>query len=108
MSILICNQHFEEVFSNVLPEYYKQFKRAETQFARYLSTGQLSAAKIAKEFYDESLAGMSKQLADSTTDFDVFALGLATVFLYFVSILIAVLGRRRAGGALSVSGLFSC
>ncbi|XP_047507590.1 GPI ethanolamine phosphate transferase 2 isoform X1 [Pieris napi] len=65
-------------------EYYKQFKRAETQFARYLSTGQQSAARIAKEFYDESLAAMSKQLSEATTDFDVFALGLAVVFLYLM------------------------
>ncbi|CAK1552959.1 unnamed protein product [Leptosia nina] len=65
-------------------EYYRQFKRAETQFARYLTSGQQSAARIAKEFYDESLIAMSKQLTESTTDFDMFSLGLATVFLYFV------------------------
>ncbi|VVD06048.1 unnamed protein product [Leptidea sinapis] len=65
-------------------EFFKQFKRAEAQFARYLSTGQDSAAKIAKEFYEESLIAMSKYLTGNSTDFDVFALGIATVLLYFV------------------------
>ncbi|CAG4947571.1 unnamed protein product [Colias eurytheme] len=67
-------------------EFFKQFKRAESQFARYLSTGQESAAKIAKEFYQESLQEMTKYLAATTTDFDIFSLGLATVLLYLIMI----------------------
>ncbi|CAH2042529.1 unnamed protein product, partial [Iphiclides podalirius] len=66
-------------------EFYMQFKRAEKQFAQYLSTGQRSAAKIAKEFYDESLQEMSKYLTETTAEFDLFAITLATVLLYMIA-----------------------
>ncbi|XP_041984897.1 GPI ethanolamine phosphate transferase 2 [Aricia agestis] len=66
-------------------EVYKQFLRAQTQFARYLATGAQSAAKIAKEFYDESLGEMAKMLTETTTEFDMFAIGLAIVLLYSIA-----------------------
>lgn len=68
-----------------LPEFYKQFQRAEKQFAHYLATGQQSAAKISKEFYEESLTEMGKYLTETTVNFDLFSLGVASVLLYFVS-----------------------
>ncbi|KAM3957193.1 GPI ethanolamine phosphate transferase 2-like [Aphomia sociella] len=67
-------------------EFYKQFQRAQTQFAHYLATGQQSAAKIAKEFYEESLEAMSKYLAEQTVDLDMFAIGVATLLLYFIAV----------------------
>ncbi|CAK1584703.1 unnamed protein product [Parnassius mnemosyne] len=66
-------------------EFYKQFKRAEKQFAQYLATGQMSAAKIAKEFYDESLEAMSKYLTETTGEFDLFAISFATILLYIIA-----------------------
>ncbi|XP_049877149.1 GPI ethanolamine phosphate transferase 2 [Pectinophora gossypiella] len=66
-------------------EFYKQFKRAEKQFAQYLATGQGSAAKISKEFYEESLEEMAKLLSESTVDFDMFAIGIATLLLYMLA-----------------------
>lgn len=73
-----------------ITEFYKQFKRAEKQFAHFLATGQQSAAKIAKEFYEESLGEMAKYLAASTVDFDVYSIVIAIVLLYFVSTLFIV------------------
>ncbi|XP_050550954.1 GPI ethanolamine phosphate transferase 2 isoform X1 [Spodoptera frugiperda] len=67
-------------------EFYKQFQRAEQQFAHYLATGQQSAAKIAKEFYEESLAKMSEYLTQTKTEFDLFAIGVAIVLLYAIAI----------------------
>ncbi|CAH2234693.1 jg1495, partial [Pararge aegeria aegeria] len=66
-------------------EFYQQFKRAESQFAHFLSTGQESAAKIAKDFYEESLEDMSKYLTETTTDFDLFAIGIAIFVLYILT-----------------------
>ncbi|XP_045778020.1 GPI ethanolamine phosphate transferase 2 isoform X1 [Maniola jurtina] len=66
-------------------EFYKQFKRAESQFAHFLSTGQESAAKIAKDFYDESLKDMAKYLTETTTEFDMFAIGIAIFMLYVLT-----------------------
>ncbi|XP_013163026.1 PREDICTED: GPI ethanolamine phosphate transferase 2-like isoform X1 [Papilio xuthus] len=66
-------------------EFFKQFQRAEKQFAQYLATGQQSAAKIAKEFYDESLDAMSKYLTETTAEFDLFAINFATVLLYILA-----------------------
>nr|XP_026495191.1 GPI ethanolamine phosphate transferase 2 isoform X1 [Vanessa tameamea] len=66
-------------------EFYKQFERAKVQFAHFLATGQQSAAKIAKEFYEESLEEMSKYLTETTTDFDMFALISATCILYLLA-----------------------
>ncbi|KAI5633562.1 type I phosphodiesterase / nucleotide pyrophosphatase domain-containing protein [Phthorimaea operculella] len=66
-------------------EFYKQFKRAEKQFAQYLATGQQSAAKIAKEFYDESLEIMAKYLAESHVDFDMFAIRTAILLLFLIA-----------------------
>ncbi|XP_013136986.1 PREDICTED: GPI ethanolamine phosphate transferase 2-like [Papilio polytes] len=66
-------------------EFYKQFQRAEKQFAQYLATGQQSAAKIAKEFYDESLEAMSKYLTETTAEFDLFAINFATVLMYILT-----------------------
>ncbi|XP_063830779.1 GPI ethanolamine phosphate transferase 2 [Ostrinia nubilalis] len=66
-------------------EFYRQFQRAEKQFAQFLATGQQSAAKIAKEFYDESLAEMAKHLTETTVEFDLFALGVACLLLYVIS-----------------------
>ncbi|CAG9795620.1 unnamed protein product [Diatraea saccharalis] len=65
-------------------EFFKQFQRAEKQFAHYLATGQQSAAKIAKEFYEESLSEMAKYLSETTVNFDMFALVMATTLLYFI------------------------
>ncbi|XP_068620132.1 GPI ethanolamine phosphate transferase 2 isoform X2 [Battus philenor] len=70
-------------------EFYKQFQRAEKQFAQFLSTGQQSAAKIAKEFYDESLEAMSKYLTAATADFDLFAIVFAIFLLYFITAALA-------------------
>ncbi|XP_059060860.1 GPI ethanolamine phosphate transferase 2 [Achroia grisella] len=67
-------------------EYYKQFQRAQSQFAHYLATGQQSAAKIAKDFYEESLEAMSKYLSEQMVDLDMFAIGIAVVILYFIAI----------------------
>lgn len=67
------------------PEFYKQFKRAEKQFAHFLATGQHSAANIAEEFYEGSLAEMAKYLTESTVEFDMFAISVAVVLLYAVS-----------------------
>ncbi|KAL0869706.1 hypothetical protein ABMA27_005946 [Loxostege sticticalis] len=66
-------------------EVFRQFMRAEKQFAQYLATGQQSAAKIAKEFYEESLEGMAKHLTETTVNFDLFALGVASLLLYIVA-----------------------
>ncbi|KAJ8717987.1 hypothetical protein PYW07_005917 [Mythimna separata] len=66
-------------------EFYKQFQRAEKQFAHYLATGQQSAAKIAKEFYEESLEKMSEFLTETKTEFDMFAIGMAIVLLYLIA-----------------------
>ncbi|PZC83148.1 hypothetical protein B5X24_HaOG208621 [Helicoverpa armigera] len=66
-------------------EFYKQFQRAEKQFAHYLATGQQSAAKIAREFYEDSLEKMSEFLTDTKTEFDMFAIGMAIVVLYLQS-----------------------
>ncbi|XP_075981249.1 phosphatidylinositol glycan anchor biosynthesis class G isoform X2 [Anticarsia gemmatalis] len=66
-------------------EYYHQFKRAEKQFSHFLVTGQQSAAKIAKEFYEESLEKMSEYLNVTTTSFDMFAIGVAIVMLYLIA-----------------------
>ncbi|CAH2984654.1 unnamed protein product [Chilo suppressalis] len=65
-------------------EFFKQYQRAEKQFSHYLATGQQSAAKIAKEFYEESLTEMAKYLNETTVNFDMFALILATILLYFI------------------------
>ncbi|CAH0713229.1 unnamed protein product, partial [Brenthis ino] len=81
-----------------LPEHaelYKQIERARIQFAHYLATGQESAAKISKEFYEEALAEMAKYLTETTTDFDLYAIVLATVLLYLLV------------GALACTTLFS-
>ncbi|XP_061384238.1 GPI ethanolamine phosphate transferase 2 isoform X1 [Danaus plexippus] len=67
-------------------EMYKQYKRAANQFANYLSTGHESAAKIAKEFYEESLHGMAQYFTETTTEFDMFAIIIATVCLYLITI----------------------
>nr|XP_034835508.1 GPI ethanolamine phosphate transferase 2 [Maniola hyperantus] len=66
-------------------EFYKQFKRAESQFAHFLSTGQESAAKIAKDFYDESLSDMANYLTETTTEFDMFAIGIAIFMMYVLT-----------------------
>ncbi|KAJ2948287.1 hypothetical protein O0L34_g7521 [Tuta absoluta] len=66
-------------------EFYKQFKRAEKQFAQYLATGQRSAAKIAKEFYDESLEVMAQDLAEAHVDFDMFAIKTAIFLLVLIA-----------------------
>ncbi|XP_063894431.1 GPI ethanolamine phosphate transferase 2 isoform X1 [Helicoverpa armigera] len=66
-------------------EFYKQFQRAEKQFAHYLATGQQSAAKIAWEFYEDSLEKMSEFLTDTKTEFDMFAIGMAIVVLYLIA-----------------------
>lgn len=66
-------------------EFYKQFKRAEKQFAHFLATGQQSAAKIAKEFYEESLEKMTEYLTETTVNFDLFAIGVAIVLLYVIA-----------------------
>lgn len=66
-------------------EFYKQFQRAEKQFAHYLATGQQSAAKIAKEFYEESLEKMAEFLTETKTEFDMFAIGMAIVMLYLIA-----------------------
>ena len=66
------------------PGYYKQFLRAEKQFAHYLVTGQQSAAKIAKDFYEESLERMSQLLSETKTEYDLFAIGIAIILLYLV------------------------
>ncbi|XP_026763391.1 GPI ethanolamine phosphate transferase 2 isoform X2 [Galleria mellonella] len=67
-------------------EFYKQFQRAQTQFAHYLATGQKSAAKIAKDFYEESLEAMSRYLSEQTVDLDMFAIGIAVFLLYFIAV----------------------
>ncbi|XP_026728933.1 GPI ethanolamine phosphate transferase 2 isoform X2 [Trichoplusia ni] len=66
-------------------EFYKQFERAEKQFAHYLVTGQQSAAKISKEFYEESLEKMAAYLTGTTTEFDIFAIVTAVVMLYLIA-----------------------
>ncbi|XP_037295273.1 GPI ethanolamine phosphate transferase 2 isoform X2 [Manduca sexta] len=66
-------------------EFYNQFVRAEKQFAHYLVTGQNSAAKISKEFYEQSLEEMAKYLADTTVDFDMFAIAVAILLIYFIT-----------------------
>ncbi|XP_023933896.2 GPI ethanolamine phosphate transferase 2 isoform X2 [Bicyclus anynana] len=66
-------------------EFFQQFKRAEVQFAHFLTTGQQSAAKIAKEFYDESLEDLAKYHTETTTDFDLFAIGIAIFMLYILT-----------------------
>ncbi|CAH0590164.1 unnamed protein product [Chrysodeixis includens] len=65
-------------------EVYRQFERAEKQFAHYLATGQQSAAKVAKVFYEESLEKMAEYLASTSTDFDTFALVIAECILYLI------------------------
>lgn len=65
-------------------EFYKQFERAENQFAHYLATGQQSAAKISKEFYEQSLAEMTEYLTGTTVDFDMFSIVVAIILLYFI------------------------
>ncbi|XP_053615145.1 GPI ethanolamine phosphate transferase 2 isoform X2 [Plodia interpunctella] len=67
-------------------EFYKQFQRAEKQFGHYLVTGQQSAAKIAREFYEESLEAMATHLAETTVDLDLFAIGIATLLLFSLSV----------------------
>ncbi|XP_060805794.1 GPI ethanolamine phosphate transferase 2 [Amyelois transitella] len=62
-------------------EFYKQFVRAEKQFAQFLVTGQETAANIAKDFYEEALDGMTAYLAETTVDLDMFAIGIATFLL---------------------------
>ncbi|KOB68527.1 putative GPI ethanolamine phosphate transferase 2-like isoform 5 [Operophtera brumata] len=47
------------------------------------STGEQSAAKIAKEFYEESLGEMAKYLTESTVEFDMYSIVLAIVLLTF-------------------------
>ncbi|CAB3231757.1 unnamed protein product [Arctia plantaginis] len=66
-------------------EFYKQFKRAEKQFAHFLATGQQSAAKISKEFYEESLQKMTEYLSETTVNFDMFAIGIAILLLYLIA-----------------------
>ncbi|KAG7301597.1 hypothetical protein JYU34_014572 [Plutella xylostella] len=67
-------------------EFYKQYERAQAQFAHYLTTKQESAAKIAKEFYEQALTEMSKYLTESTVEFDMFAIVSALVVLYAVTV----------------------
>lgn len=66
-------------------EFYKQFRRAEKQFAQYLVSRQQSAAKLAKEFYDESLNEMTKYLSGSTVDFDNFAINLGMALIISIA-----------------------
>ncbi|XP_061720675.1 GPI ethanolamine phosphate transferase 2 [Cydia pomonella] len=67
-------------------EFYKQFERAEKQFAHYLATGEKSAAKIAKEFYEDSLEKMAEYLTEATVGFDLFAIGVGIVLLYCIAL----------------------